>query len=801
LINEQSKAVVATRNGLDDGAGVLFGTHGAGSYSVRSQAGAFCAIPVSGTHTVTEIATPATPGTSTPTSVCQGSNLTFVASGATNYNWEGAVSGDGNNKTAGASAGEYKARVRAYNLAGSSRCYGGWSGTVTGTIVANAGTPGTSTPASVCQGSNLTFVASGATNYNWEGAVSGDGNNKTAGTSAGEYKARVRAYNLAGSSRCYGGWSGTVTGTIVANAGTPGTSTPTSVCQGSNLTFTASGATNYNWEGAVSGDGNNKTAGTSAGEYKARVRAYNLAGSSRCYGGWSGTVTGTIVANAGTPGTSTPTSVCQGSNLTFVASGATNYNWEGAVSGDGNNKTAGTSAGEYKARVRAYNLAGSSRCYGGWSGTVTGTIVANAGTPGTSTPTSVCQGSNLTFVASGATNYNWEGAVSGDGNNKTAGTSAGEYKARVRAYNLAGSDRCYSGWSGTVTGTIVANAGTPGTSTPASVCQGSNLTFTASGATNYNWEGAVSGDGNNKTAGTSTGEYKARVRAYNLAGSDRCYSGWSGTVTGKISSAVTITQTGGSNYVLVGTTMEAITYTVSSPATMTYTATSLQGLTITKTNSSVVISGNPTTHGYLDLTIRPSVNSPCQANTTVITVWVHTNITENSSGGPATAKTAKTWRAGSLIWSDQITKASLTDCTGPTVSGWSTDPSNLTKASYADKNNTRYYNYNCILNNLTSLCPPANGWRVPNYADESDLFYASGGRVQEFMKVVPATNFVAPQEWDGSWPDEVRMWLTSRASGCTEYQRVDFSTSDYRPWLSCSYYQNYGYPVRCVKNQ
>jgi uncharacterized protein (TIGR02145 family) len=206
LVNEDSKAVVATQNGLDNGGSVSFGTHGAGSYSVRSQAaGAFCAIAVSGTHTVTGIATPAMPGTSTPASVCQGSNLTFIASGSSgNYNWEGDVSGDGNNlQPAATTAKDYKARVRAYNTSASGRCYSDWSGTVTGTIKPNptialtSGNNQTSqTGASISAITFATTHASGATitsgeipsnlsgawsspNYTITGAIASDATAKT----------------------------------------------------------------------------------------------------------------------------------------------------------------------------------------------------------------------------------------------------------------------------------------------------------------------------------------------------------------------------------------------------------------------------------------------------------------------------------------------------------------------------------------------------------------------------------------------------------------------------------------------
>jgi hypothetical protein len=229
-------------------------------------------------------------------------------------------------------------------------------------------------------------VPAGATGLDWKGAFSGDGATKTTGTAANTYTAAVRSYTTGGGTTCYSGYTGDVSGTIVATPGTPGLVQNGPKCSGSAITFTASGGSgNYDWTGVFSGTGTTKTTGTGAGGYTAYVRSYTTASGTTCYSGYTGAVTGTIVATPGTPGLPTPGSVCQGNYLTFSASGGSGaYDWTGACSGQGNPKYAGTGAGGYTAYVRSYTTASGTTCYSGYTGAVTGTINGPGGNGGSS---------------------------------------------------------------------------------------------------------------------------------------------------------------------------------------------------------------------------------------------------------------------------------------------------------------------------------------------------------------------------------------------------------------------------------
>jgi hypothetical protein len=91
---------------------------------------------------------------------------------------------------------------------------------------------------------------------------------------------------------------------------------------------------------------------------------------------------------------------------------------------------------------------------------VTATVNANLAVPTLNTPSSVCEGNYLTFVASGGSgSYEWSGAVEGTGNNKQAGPDAGSYTAQVRSYQDDSDLTCYSAYTSAVRGIIGEGAG------------------------------------------------------------------------------------------------------------------------------------------------------------------------------------------------------------------------------------------------------------------------------------------------------------------------------------------------------
>jgi subtilisin-like proprotein convertase family protein len=176
------------------------------------------------------------------------------------------------------------------------------------------------------------------------------------------------------------------------------------VCANSTVTLTASGATSYTWLPSNT-SGNSKTI---------------LANTSTIY-----TVTSFNGPNGACPSSTTilinvnpvpiinasasATTICAGSSVILNGSGATNYTWSGGV----NNNTALTPSA-----TATYTVTGTSA--NGCTSTSSITITVNPLpiVTAAASDTTICVGSSLTLIGSGATSYSWSGGV----NNNTAFT-------------------------------------------------------------------------------------------------------------------------------------------------------------------------------------------------------------------------------------------------------------------------------------------------------------------------------------------------------------------------------------------
>jgi gliding motility-associated-like protein len=254
-----------------------------------------------------------TPNTST---ICAGSSSTLTASGATNYTWSPAgslSSANGNIVTATPTI------TTIYTIIGSTgTCTGSTTSTVTvgGALTLNI-TPNTST---VCPGTPVILTANGATNYTWSPSASLSSAN---GTTVSATPSVTTTYTVLGA-------TGTCTGTSTAivNIGgsltltvTPLTST---VCAGTPVVLTASGATNYTWSPSATLSSVN---GSSVTATPSTNTTYTVIGSS---GACTGTATANISMSAGltlTLTSNTPTVCVTNPSALLDVNGATSYTW------------------------------------------------------------------------------------------------------------------------------------------------------------------------------------------------------------------------------------------------------------------------------------------------------------------------------------------------------------------------------------------------------------------------------------------------------------------------------------------
>ncbi|MBQ9436585.1 MAG: hypothetical protein IJU33_10735, partial [Bacteroidales bacterium] len=161
---------------------------------------------------------------------------------------------------------------------------------------------------SVCAGGTVTLTASGADSYTWS---TGDKSASIEVTPSTE-----TTYTVTGTT---GGCSATATHTVsVKDNPTVEISGDESVCAGSSVTLTATGASSYSWQ---HGGNNAETTVQPTSE-----TTYTVTGTTD---GCSATATHTVtVKTAPTVAISGDESVCAGGSVTLTATGADSYSWQ-----------------------------------------------------------------------------------------------------------------------------------------------------------------------------------------------------------------------------------------------------------------------------------------------------------------------------------------------------------------------------------------------------------------------------------------------------------------------------------------
>jgi gliding motility-associated-like protein len=315
----------------------------------------------------------------------------------------------------------------------------------------------------VCVGSNMTLTASGASTYSWSGGVV-NGIAFTP-TQSGNYVVTGTDAN---------GCVGTAVRPVIVNQlpnivvnSTPASAT---VCAGTSITLSATGASSYSWSGNIS----NGVAFTPT-----QSGSYTVTGTD--INGCVSTAVRSIVVNP-LPSLTVSTvpsngRVCLGSPILMTASGASSYSWSGGV-------TNGVSF--IPSQSGSYTVTGTDA--NGCVNTTTQSIVVNslptisvASTPANST---VCSGSPITLTASGASTYSWSGGV-------VNGTAFNPTQSGTYVVTGTDANGCRNQAQQTVNVNplpIITVVSDPINGT---ICAGAPITLLASGANSYSWTGGV----------------------------------------------------------------------------------------------------------------------------------------------------------------------------------------------------------------------------------------------------------------------------------------------------------------------
>ncbi|MEX1190713.1 MAG: hypothetical protein WEA99_01985, partial [Brumimicrobium sp.] len=265
-----------------------------------------CGVSSSQTLSVTVNALPTVVANGTA-SICEGESTTLTASGATNYTWD-------NGAGSGSSVSVSPTANTTYTVTGTdgNGCENTDDVTVTVNSLPTVAASGTAT---ICEGVSTTLTASGATNYSWD-------NGAGSGSSVSVSPNTTTTYTVTGTdgNNCVNTDEVIIT---VNSLPTVATSADETICDGDNVTISASGANSYSWDNSLGTGSSHSVSPNTTTTY---------------------TVTGTDVNNCENTDeviitvnslpsvtTSADEAICNGDNVTISVSGANSYSWDNSL--------------------------------------------------------------------------------------------------------------------------------------------------------------------------------------------------------------------------------------------------------------------------------------------------------------------------------------------------------------------------------------------------------------------------------------------------------------------------------------
>ena len=548
--------------------------------------------------------------------LCIGSPTTLVASGASTYSWS-PVAGLSCTNCANPTVSATVSTV--YTVTGTDA--NGCMNTKTVSVIINSLPIITISPASVtiCLGSSTLVTASGASTYSWLPAT-GISCTNCANPTLNPTVATV--YTVTGTNA--NGCVNTKTVSIIINAlpvinVNPATST---ICAGSSVLLSASGATSYTWSPITA---LSCSACSSPTASPSSNTIYSVSGTDA--NGCTNTQTASISVNLLPTINLTPVSatLCFGSSTVLTASGANSYVWSpftGISCNNCPNPTVNPTI------TTTYTITGTD--VNGCVNTKTTTVTINSLPSLTISPasSSICIGTPVSLLATGANAYTWTPSA---GLSCSACANPIANPTVSTTYTIIGIN--VNGCVGTKTILINVNSLPVITSSPslATICLGGSTVITASGAVNYSWS-PLSGLSCYSCSSPTASPTANTV--YTITGTDinGCVNTKTvsvtvnplpvisinpSTVTLCLGSSTVMTASGASTYVwspFSGLSCNNCSSPVVNPTVTTnYTVTGidLNGCSQTQTATAII-------NASLALTISPSSATICSGNSTTL---------------------------------------------------------------------------------------------------------------------------------------------------------------------------------------
>ena len=531
--------------------------------------------------------------TPSPTTICAGSSVELIASGANSYAWVPAL---GLSTTNLDSTLASPTITTVYTVAGTDS--NGCVGTITDTVNVNAKPIITlsALPIIICTDSSTVITASGAKTYLWSPSI---GLSATTGSSVTANPTVTTKYTVLGTDSL--GCSDTSSITIVVNPKLVITISPLNprVCIGTPTTLTASGATYYVWSPVT---GLSSSTGSSVMANTTITATYTVTGTDTigCF------AIDTFILKVDTVPilkvAPSPATICAGVPTELTASGAVNYSWL-PTTGLNIANQASVMAGPTITTI--YTISGTDS--NGCTGNITDTINVNPLPIITAKgiPAKVCADSSAVLTAQGGKTYTW---LPSTGLSATTGSMVIATPTITTKYTVTGTDTL--GCSDTATVTVIVNPKIPVNVTPVNpkICEGFSITLTASGGTTYSWSPST---GLNSYSGTSVIGNPTVTTTYTVSSIDTlgCYEATTITLTVDTNPKVSVspnpaivcygtstllTAVGSTNYTwspktgLSSTTGSTVSANPTQPVTYTIVGTNTTGCTDTITVNALI---------------------------------------------------------------------------------------------------------------------------------------------------------------------------------------------------------------------
>ncbi len=477
--------------------------------------------------------------------VCSGISANLTASGANTYSWNTGASTASISVTPTVSTN--------YTITGTNTV--GCSDTKTLSVTVRATPTVAVSNATICSGTAANLTATGASTYSWSTGAS------TASISV--TPTLTTNYTVVGTNTVGCTHSKTVTVTVKT--------TPTvavnnaTVCSGIAASLTVSGANTYSWStGATS---------SSISVTPTVATSYTVTGTTN---GCTNTKTVSVTVRTTPTVAVSNATICSGTAANLIATGASTYSWSTGAS------TASISV--TPTITTNYTVTGTNTLSCSNTKTVSVTV--------RTTPTvavsnvTICSGSSIALIASGATTYSW---------NTGATTASVSVTPSVTTnYTVTGTT---VGCTNTKTVSVTVKTTPTVTVNNVTICLGDATTLTASGATSYSWN------------------------------------------TGVTTASVSVTPTSSTTYTVTGTTigcthMKTASVTVNNLPVVTLGTVSSP---LCVSNSSIVLAGNPSGGIYSGVGVSGMAFDPALSGAGTFTItynYMDANNCSNSANQP-----------------------------------------------------------------------------------------------------------------------------------------------------------------------